>query len=181
MNLYKELLFMEPTNNPLLSKESAASDQSIDRRSSFDRVKIGVLSGVAAGALAIGLAVGLALPSDAAAQLPARDGLKRFILIGLCEPVDDSPKTLAGFNEWFVDQHVEDVSHTPGFVRSRVYKLMGKHGNGATYTDYISFYEVDAPSWEQAEKVLNAWQDCSMQASKQGPCPIIPGMDMNPG
>ena len=104
--------------------------------SSFNRVKIGLLSGVAAGALA----VGLALPNDAAAQMPPRYGLKRFILIGLCQPVDDSPKTLAGFKEWFVDQHVEDVSHTPGFVRSRVYKLMGKHGNGATYTDYISFY-----------------------------------------
>ena len=124
-----------------------------ERRSIFDRVTKGTIFGVAAAALA----VGLALPNDAATQEPA-DGLKRFILIGLCEPVDDSAKTLAGFNEWFVNQHVEDVSHTPNFVRSRVYKLSGPHGGGATYTGYISLYEVDAPSWEEAETVLNAWQ-----------------------
>jgi hypothetical protein len=113
------------------------------------RVTKGVIFGVAAAVLA----VGLALPNDAAAQEK-----KRFILIGLCEPVDDTAKTKAGFDEWFVNQHVEDVSHTPNFVRSRVYELRGKHGGGATFTDYISFYEVDATSWEEAEKVLNAWQ-----------------------
>lgn len=125
----------------------------VDRRSIFDRVTKGAISGVAAAALA----VGLALPSDAAAQESAGE-LKRFILIGLCEPVDDKPETQAGFQEWFVEQHVEDVSHTPNFVRSRVYELRGKHGGGATYTDFISFYEVDATSWEEAESVLNAWQ-----------------------
>ena len=109
---------------------------------------------VAAGA---GLAVGLALPTDVAAQAASGE-LKRYILIGLCEPANDDPKTLEGFKEYFVDQHVEDVSHTPNFVRSRVYELRGPHLNGATYTDYISFYEVDATSWEEAEKVLNAWQ-----------------------
>ena len=146
---------MEPTREPLEASNAnnQAVDGEIDRRSIVDRVTKGAISGVAAAALA----VGLALPTDAAAQEPA-DGLKRFILIGLCEPVDDSPETLSGFKEWFVDQHVEDVSHTPNFVRSRVYELRGKHGGGATYTDYISFYEVDAPSWEEAEKVLNAWQ-----------------------
>jgi hypothetical protein len=122
---------MEPTKKPLA------------------RVIKGAIFGVAAAVLA----VGLALPNDAAAQEK-----KRFILIGLCEPVDDTAKTKAGFDEWFVNQHVEDVSHTPNFVRSRVYELRGKHGGGATFTDYISFYEVDATSWEEAEKVLNAWQ-----------------------
>ena len=112
-----------------------------------------VTKGVTLGVAAAVLAVGLALPNDAAAQEK-----KRFILIGLCEPVDDTAKTKAGFDEWFVNQHVEDVSHTPNFVRSRVYELRGKHGGGATFTDYISFYEVDATSWEEAEKVLNAWQ-----------------------
>jgi hypothetical protein len=146
---------MEPTRKPLEASNAnnEAVDGEIERRSIFDRVTKGAISGVAAAALA----VGLALPNNAAAQEPA-DGLKRFILIGLCEPVDDSAKTLAGFNEWFVNQHVEDVSKTPNFVRSRVYKLGGPHGSGATYTKYISLYEVDAPSWEEAEKVLNAWQ-----------------------
>ena len=149
---------MKPTKEPLPVEASNAGDQGVHdesaRRSFFGRVTKGALFGVAAAAFA----VGLVLPSDAAAQEAPAEGLKRFILIGLCEPVDDSPKTLAGFDEWFVNQHVEDVSHTPNFVRSRVYKLKGKHGGGATYTDFISFYEVDAPSWEEAEKVLNAWQ-----------------------
>lgn len=123
------------------------------RRSWVGYVTMGAVSILAAAAVVIAVAV----TNEAEAQTPASD-LKRFILIGLCEPVDDSPKTLAGFDEWFVNQHVEDVSHTPGFVRSRVYKLRGPHLKGATYTQYISFYEVDAPSWEQAEKVLNEWQ-----------------------
>lgn len=107
--------------------------------------------------VATALVICLVFPNDAAAQKPA-EGLKRFILIGLCEPVDDKPETVAGFKEWFVEQHVEDVAHAPGFVRGRVYGLRGPHLKGATYTKYISFYEVDAPDWEQAEKVLNAWQ-----------------------
>ena len=135
---------MEPIKQSL-------SQKAIDRRSFLNRVKRVSISSVAA----VALAVGLALPNDAMAQESA-DDLKRFILIGLCEPVDDSAKTLAGFNEWFVNQHVEDVSKTPNFVRSRVYKLGGPHGSGATYTKYISLYEVDAPSWEEAERVLNA-------------------------
>ena len=145
---------MKPTRDPFTasSANTQATYGEVDRRSAFNRVTKGTISAVAAAALA----VGLALPSDAAAQESGE--LKRFILIGLCEPVNDEPETLAGFQEWFVDQHVEDVSHTPNFVRSRVYELRGKHGNGPTYTDYISFYEVDATSWEEAERVLNAWQ-----------------------
>jgi len=110
-----------------------------------------------AGLAAAVFAAGLGLSSDVAAQEQSKE-LKRYILIGLCEPVDDKPETIAGFKEWFVEQHVEDVAHGPNFVRGRVYELRGPHLNGATYTKFISFYEVDAPSWEEAEKTLNAWQ-----------------------
>ena len=123
------------------------------RRSVRNGVRKGTISGLAAAALA----VLLALPNGVSAQEP--DGqLKRFILIGLCEPADDSPETLAGFKEWFVNQHVEDVAHGPNFVRGRVYELRGQHLTGPTYTNYISLYEVDAPSWEEAEQTLNEWQ-----------------------
>jgi len=137
---------MEPTRE--LLSASNANNQTV-----FGRVTKCAISGVAAAAVA----VSLVLPTDTAAQ--ESDGeLKRFILIGLCEPTDDSPETLEGFREFFVDQHVEDVSKTPNFVRSRVYELRGKHLGGATSTDFISFYEVDATSWEEAERVLNEWQ-----------------------
>jgi hypothetical protein len=125
----------------------------LNGRSVLIRVRKAAISGVAAAALA----VGPLLPNNVSAQ--ASDGeLKRFILIGLCEPADDSPETLAGFNEWYVNQHVEDVAHGPNFVRGRVYGLRGQHLSGPTYTDYISVYEVDAPSWEEAERALNEWQ-----------------------
>ncbi len=119
----------------------------------FDRVCKATVSGFSAAALILGFG----LPDSVWAQEPEGE-LKRFILIGLCEPADDKPETLAGFKEWFVNQHVEDVAHGPNFVRGRVYELRGKHLTGPTYTDYISFYEVDAPSWEEAERALNEWQ-----------------------
>lgn len=120
-------------------------------RSLVGRVAAGAIVGAVAATLALGLSLNASAQEQAA-------GLKRYILIGLCQPADDKPETLAGFKEWFVEQHVEDVAHAPGFVRGRVYELRGPHLKGATYTKFISFYEVDAPSWEQAEKVLNEWQ-----------------------
>jgi hypothetical protein len=80
----------------------------------------------------------------------------QFLLIGLCEP--PTPAQQAAFDEWFVDQHIEDTAHCPNFIRGRVYKLAGAHLDGKTPSNYISVYEVDAPSYEEAERVLNEWQ-----------------------
>jgi len=80
----------------------------------------------------------------------------QYLLIGLCEP--PSPEKQRAFDEWFVDQHIEDTAHCPNFVRGRVYKLAGPHLDGKTVSNYISVYEVDAPSYEEAERVLNEWQ-----------------------
>ncbi len=63
--------------------------------------------------------------------------MPRFVLIGLCEP--PSADQQAQFDEWFVDQHIEDTAKCPNFVRGSVYKL-------------------EAPSYEEAERVLNEWQ-----------------------
>lgn len=82
--------------------------------------------------------------------------MARFVLIGLCEP--NGPETQAGFDEWFVDQHIEDTAKCPNFVRGSVFKLSGPHGNGETVSGYLSLYEVEAPSYEEAEATLNAWQ-----------------------
>jgi hypothetical protein len=79
-----------------------------------------------------------------------------FLLIGLCEP--SSPDKQADFDEWFIDQHIEDTTHCPNFVRGRVFKLSGPHLDGKTVSEYISLYEVEAPSYEEAERVLNEWQ-----------------------
>ena len=82
--------------------------------------------------------------------------MPQYLLIGLCEPV--SPDDQAAFDEWFVDQHIEDTTHCPNFIRGRVYKLNGPHLNIDTATQYISLYEVEADSYEEAERVLNEWQ-----------------------
>ena len=82
--------------------------------------------------------------------------MPRFVLIGLCEP--PSPDKQAQFDEWFVDQHIEDTTKCPNFVRGSVFKLSGPHLDGQTVSGYLSLYEVDAPSYEEAERVLNEWQ-----------------------
>lgn len=82
--------------------------------------------------------------------------MPQFLLIGLYEPPTE--KDQAAFDEWFVDQHIEDTTHCPNFIRGRVFKLAGPHLDGKTVSNYISVYEVEAPSYEEAEKVLNAWQ-----------------------
>ncbi len=82
--------------------------------------------------------------------------MPKFVLIGLCEPPD--PESQQQFDEWFVDQHIEDTAKCPNFIRGSVYKLSGPHLDGETVSGYLSLYEVEAPSYEEAERVLNEWQ-----------------------
>ena len=82
--------------------------------------------------------------------------MPKFLLIGLCEPPDASAQ--AAFDEWFVGQHIEDTARCPNFVRGSVYRLAGPHLDGETVSDYLSVYEVEADSYEAAERVLNEWQ-----------------------
>ncbi|MCP5180565.1 MAG: hypothetical protein R3E84_02250 [Pseudomonadales bacterium] len=82
--------------------------------------------------------------------------MPQYMLIGLVEP--SSPDKQAAFDEWFVDQHVEDTTKCPNFVRGRVFKLAGGHLGSNAVSQYLSVYEVDAPSYEEAERVLNEWQ-----------------------
>jgi hypothetical protein len=82
--------------------------------------------------------------------------MPRFVLIGLCEP--PSADHQAQFDEWFVDQHIEDTARCPNFIRGSVYKLAGAHLGSETVSGYLSLYEVEAPSYEEAERVLNEWQ-----------------------
>ena len=82
--------------------------------------------------------------------------MPRFVLIGLVEP--PSADKQAQFDEWFVHQHIEDTAKCPNFVRGSVYKLAGGHLGSSTVSQYLSVYEVEAPSYEEAEHVLNDWQ-----------------------
>lgn len=79
-----------------------------------------------------------------------------FVLIGLCEPQNAEGQT--AFDEWFVGEHIEDTTRCPNFIRGSVYKLSGPHLDAETVSDYLSIYEVEAESYQQAERILNEWQ-----------------------
>jgi hypothetical protein len=82
--------------------------------------------------------------------------MPEYLLIGLCEPIRDEDR--ADFHEWFVDEHIEDTARCPNVVRGRVYRLDGPHLDIDTPSGYLSVYEVEAESYEEAERVLNEWQ-----------------------
>ena len=82
--------------------------------------------------------------------------MPQLLLVGLCEP--PGPEDQAAFDEWFVDQHIEDTIQSPNFLSGRVFKRSGPHLDGETVSRYLPLYEVEAPSYEEAERVLNEWQ-----------------------
>ena len=82
--------------------------------------------------------------------------MPQYMLIGLCEP--ETEEGQAAFEEWFINQHIEDTTHCPNFIRGRVYELKAPHLDIECATRYISVYEVEAESYEEAERVLNEWQ-----------------------
>ena len=82
--------------------------------------------------------------------------MTKYVLIGLCEPTSAADQAI--FDEWFIDQHIEDTTRCPNFIKGSVYRLAGPHLDGETVSNYVSIYEVEADSYEQAERVLNEWQ-----------------------
>ena len=82
--------------------------------------------------------------------------MARFILIGLVEPISPDKQEL--FEKSYLDQHIYDTALCPNFLSGTVYKLRGGHVGIDTPSDYLAIYEVDADSYEEAERVLNEWQ-----------------------
>ena len=82
--------------------------------------------------------------------------MPRYVLIGLCDPPGADRQS--DFDEWFVGQHIEDTARCPNVTRGAVYRLSGPHLDAATISGYLSLYEVEASSYEEAERVLNEWQ-----------------------
>ncbi len=74
--------------------------------------------------------------------------MPNYLLIGLCEPIDESGK--AAFDEWFIDQHIEDTTHCPNARsgRARHTETMKKYGGnvpmaigGAGWYERLRHYE----------------------------------------
>jgi hypothetical protein len=62
--------------------------------------------------------------------------MARYLLMGLCEPT--SAEDQAIFDEWFIDQHIEDTAKCPHFIKGSVYKLSRTHLDGETVSNYLS-------------------------------------------
>ncbi len=84
--------------------------------------------------------------------------MARFILIGLVEPASDNPEDQQAFDDHYLGQHIYDTALCPNFLSGTVYKLRGGHVGIDIPSEYIAIYEVDAESYDEAERVLNEWQ-----------------------
>jgi hypothetical protein len=82
--------------------------------------------------------------------------MSRFILIGLVAPT--SEETRQAFDDWYLGNHIEDTALCPKFISGTVYRLRGKHIGIDAPSEYMAIYEVEAESYEEAERVLNEWQ-----------------------
>jgi len=72
-------------------------------------------------------------------------------LIGLVEPVDESAR--AAFEDWYLGNHVRDVSHTPGIVTATVHRL-AKNFASVDPPQYVTIYEFDCEQVADAEQAL---------------------------
>ena len=105
--------------------------------------------------------------------------MARFILIGLVEP--PSPEDQEAFDELYLGQHIYDTALCPNFLSGTVYKLRGGHVGIDIPSEYIAIYEVDAESYEEAERVLNEWQrDPNAWEGRAEHNEAFAGMDRSP-
>lgn len=81
--------------------------------------------------------------------------MPRWQLVGLVQPA--AGVAFEEFRSWYLDHHVEDTVHCPGFVSARVYAAVRPFA-GTTPPGFITVYEVDAETPEEAERVLARYQ-----------------------
>jgi len=75
-------------------------------------------------------------------------------LIGLVEPKDEASRR--AFEEWYLGNHIEDVSHTPGVLRATVHRLV-KPFMKTTPPQYITIYEFETAEVRDAATALGEY------------------------
>jgi hypothetical protein len=75
-------------------------------------------------------------------------------LIGLVEPRDESARE--AFQEWYLGNHIEDVSHAPGVIRATVHRLV-KPFMKTDPPMYITLYEFETEDVEEAATALRKY------------------------
>ena len=80
--------------------------------------------------------------------------MARVKLIGLVEPVDASAQKR--FEEWYLGNHIEDVSHAPGITRATVHRL-AKPFMKTDPPKYVTIYEFDTERVDDAATALREY------------------------
>jgi hypothetical protein len=80
--------------------------------------------------------------------------MSKVKLIGLVEPVSESAKK--AFEEWYLGNHIEDVSHTPGIIRATAHRLI-KPFMKTDPPQYVTTYEFDTDNVKDASEALRKY------------------------
>lgn len=78
-----------------------------------------------------------------------------FTLIGLVEPA--SPNLVEAFNNWYLGNHIEDVSNAPTVKSARVLKAKKGFMADNAPSPYLAIYELEGENAERAEAALLAY------------------------
>jgi hypothetical protein len=80
--------------------------------------------------------------------------MAKLILVGMVEP---NPGMEKEFDEWYLGNHVEDTANCPAILNGTVYEL-AKGFAGTTPAGYLTIYEFDCDSEDEAEALLAKYQ-----------------------
>lgn len=75
-------------------------------------------------------------------------------LIGLVEPKDEASQR--AFEEWYLGNHIEDVSHAPGVLSATAHRLVKPYMKTAP-AQYITIYEFETKEVGDAAKTLGEY------------------------
>jgi len=75
-------------------------------------------------------------------------------LIGLVEPKDEASRK--AFEEWYLGNHIEDVSHAPGVLKAAVHRLEKSYLK-TNPPQYITIYEFENEDVKDAHIALSRY------------------------
>lgn len=76
----------------------------------------------------------------------------------------------AEFNEWYDNQHIDDVLRVPGFVSAQRFRIVTDPDTGPCPQRYLSLYELETDDLPAAHKAL-------VDAAETPVMPIDPSLD----
>ena len=80
--------------------------------------------------------------------------MPKIKLFGLVEPVSEASRE--AFEEWYLGNHIEDISHTPGIIKATVHRLE-KPFMKTDPPQYITIYEFETKTIEDAAEALKKY------------------------